>query len=515
MRYSISQKTAVFLKTAVLLVLGFSSCRTADSILYPDINLNPRAGRGSTASQETIEGLLFEIWDSGFFKQNYLVKEEILNNTYGVFRKPRTTLSEPGGRAYFQSRAGQKDLLMLNARLFKHIEPTPKPAHMKKVMVRRLDENIRATIVHELFHDFWNNLLDEKRRQLFTRTAEIFYIELVPAETTGDTAYLLDDFRYDRPEQARLKFFEVLNELKDIYGYEKAIRTELYATLAGLAYSGITIIPESLKRFYVGILSDESLGTTFDLKATQRTDRAGEQKHNPISSGDHNGFTSLHHAAFSGNLETVEYLIKQGLEVNARAIRSAWTPIFVASLRGHEDIAARLIAAGARTDITDIRGRSPIHIASLRGHERLAGFLCRKGARIDSRDALGMTPLHAAAYGGHEGSARLLISLGADAKLKDFAGQTPLHLASMAGDKDCVAVFAAAGVFLDEMDSRGETAMHIASRGGDWDVVAGLIELGADPGLENGEGDSPRQIALRAGHTEIVDLLTGKGAKRS
>jgi len=247
------------IKTAILLALAVSSCRTADSILYSDISLDPMARRGSTASQETIEGLLFEIWDSGFFQKNDLVKEEILNNVYGVFRKPRTTLSEPGGRAYFQSRGGQKDLLMLNARLFKHIEPTPKPAHMKKIVVRRLDDNIRSTIVHELFHDFWNNLLDEKRRQLFTREAEMFFIELLPAEAAEDVTHLLDDFRYQRPEEALTKFFEVLHELREIYGHEKAIRTELYATLAGLAYSGVTIIPESLKKYYVGILSDETL----------------------------------------------------------------------------------------------------------------------------------------------------------------------------------------------------------------------------------------------------------------
>lgn len=498
----------------VLLALTLPICRTSDSILYSEINLDPTTRRGSTASKETIEGLLYEIWESGFFRQNNLVKEEILNNTYGVFRKPRKTLSEPGGRAYFQSRAGQKDLLMLNARLFKHIAPTPNPGHMKKTMVRRLDDNIRSTIVHELFHDFWISLLDEKRRQLFTREAEIFFIELPQGGTAGDTAHLLDYFRDERPEKALSKFFEVLHELREIYGHEKSIRTELYATLAGLTYSGVIIIPEPLKKFYAGILSDENLGATSRLGDVQPINQAKTRQLKPRAASDKDGLTPLHHAAYSGNIEAVELLIGQGVEINAQATRSAWTPIFFASLRGHGNIAARLIEAGARIDIKDIRGRSAFHIAALRGHAILVDLLYHNGARINQRDTLGMTPLHTAAYGGQEESARLLVSLGADAKLKDFTGQTPLHLASQAGDKDCVAVIAAAGVSLDVKDSVGETALHIAARRGHTEVAAWLIERGAHINLRNDRGESPLQISEQAGFTEISDLLVWKGAKR-
>jgi ankyrin repeat protein len=482
--------------------------------MFSEINLDPTTLRGSTASKETIEGLLFEIWESGFFRQNTLVKEEILNNTYGVFRKPRKTLSEPGGRAYFQSRAGQKDLLMLNARLFKHLAPTRLPAHMKKTTVRRLDDNIRPTIVHELFHDFWINLLDEKIRQLFTREAEIFFIELPLGGTPGDTAHLLDYFRDERPEEAVSKFFAVLNELREIYGYEKSIRTELYATLAGLTYSGVIIIPEPLKKFYAGILSDENLGAKSRLGDVQPINQAEARKPKQRTASEKDGLIPLHHAAYSGNIEAVEILIGQGVEIDAQAKRSAWTPIFFASLRGHENIAARLIEAGARIDIKDMRGRSALHIAALRGHAILVDLLYHNGAQINQKDALGMTPLHLGAYGGQEEAARLLLSLGADAKLKDFSGQTPLHLASLAGDKECVAVIAAAGESLNVQDSAGKTALHIAARGGHTEVAAWLIERGAHINIRNNRGESPLQISERAGFTEISDLLVWKGAKR-
>ncbi len=497
-----------------MLALTLPICRTSDSILYSEINLDPTTRRGSTASKETIEGLLCEIWESGFFRQNNLVKDEILNNTYGVFRKPRKTLSEPGGRAYFQSRTRQKDLLMLNARLFKHISPNPIPAHMKKTIVRRLDDNIRSTIVHELFHDFWISLLDEKRRQLFTREAEIFFFELPIGGTPAETAHLLDYFRDEKPEEAVSKFFEVLHELREIYGHEKSIRTELYATLAGLAYSGVTIIPEPFKKFYAGILSDENLGAKPRLGDVQPINQAKSRKLKPRAASNEEGLTPLHQAAYSGNIEVVELLIGQGVEINAHAKRSAWTPIFFASLRGHRNIAARLIEAGARIDIKDMRGRSAFHIAALRGHANLVDLFYHNGARINQRDDLGMTPLHTAAYGGQEESARLLLSLGADAKLKDFSGQTPLHLASLAGDKDCAAVIAAAGASLNAKDSAGKTALHIAAREGHTEVAVWLIEQGAYINLRNNRGESPLQISEQAGFTEISDLLVWKGAKR-
>jgi hypothetical protein len=87
---------------------------------------------------------------------------------------------------------------MLNTRLFAHLKPKPKQPHMDKVRIRKIDRRILATIVHELFHDFWHNVLDGRKRYLFAGEAEIFFIQtpLHLASFCGDeelAELLIDD----------------------------------------------------------------------------------------------------------------------------------------------------------------------------------------------------------------------------------------------------------------------------------------------------------------------------------
>jgi len=71
----------------ILFVFVLSSCISEDYRLYSDIKLQPTTTKGSFASKKTFEGLLYDVWESGFIKKNDLTKQQILNNTYGVFWK--------------------------------------------------------------------------------------------------------------------------------------------------------------------------------------------------------------------------------------------------------------------------------------------------------------------------------------------------------------------------------------------------------------------------------------------
>lgn len=242
-----------------LVVLALTCCQTEALKLYPDIKLNPQARKRTFTKKDTIENLMFKIWSSGFFRKNDLIKEEIQNNTYGVFRNSVKHGPASEGRAYFHRIEGIRDRLILNARLFGHFEMETNPAPWSKVIRKPIDRRIRATIVHELCHDFWHNILDERKRYLFSGEAEIFFIELMMAETEEDRSQFINNSGLGQQGEAYFERFKRLLEAREIYSHDKVIGTELYSIIAEKAYSGTIIIPKQFKKYYLGILSDEAL----------------------------------------------------------------------------------------------------------------------------------------------------------------------------------------------------------------------------------------------------------------
>jgi ankyrin repeat protein len=508
---------------AALFVLSqFCSQRTGYKV-YSDVKLHPTSRKGSFASRQTIEGLLYEIWTSGFIRKNDLTKQEILNNAYGVFRKAPKTLSEPDGRAYYQKRKAKKDLLMLNASLFGHLEPVPKQPHMDKVRVKKLDEGIRATLVHELFHDFWHNILDERKRFLFTDAAEIFFIELMLAKTESQKQQVLDNIGTGHLAASDFESFEVLLEIQDIYSPEK-VGTELFSILAGRAYSGESMIPKQFRKYYAALVSDEGLNQCRHLISpdSNRNEKSHRTKNfkdpdaikksfgvHPelITTRDKNGFSPLHYAAYAGNKDLVRFLMAKGADIESTATSCAWTPFFLAVFQGRLEIAQTLIDSGVPVDTKDRRGRSALHIAAHCGHLELIRYLLEHGAGIHAKDAAGMIPLHMAALCGRQDTASFLIAMGASAKSKDYSGQTPLHLASFCGNKKLVELLIAKGAAIDERDHMGETALHIAAFCGHQEVVELLMERRAELDIKNFRGKIPLEIASRAGHEKIASIL--------
>jgi ankyrin repeat protein len=59
------------------------------------------------------------------------------------------------------------------------------------------------------------------------------------------------------------------------------------------------------------------------------------------------GWTALHYAAVNGDIELVKYLIKHGANVN-KATAEGSSPLFLAKLEGHNEIAKILRNAGAK-----------------------------------------------------------------------------------------------------------------------------------------------------------------------
>ena len=66
-------------------------------------------------------------------------------------------------------------------------------------------------------------------------------------------------------------------------------------------------------------------------------------------------FTPLHQAAINNKIEAVAALISHGADVNARQ-EAGWTPLMVASGRGHAKVVEALLDAGADKELKATSG---------------------------------------------------------------------------------------------------------------------------------------------------------------
>jgi len=223
--------------------------------VYPDISLKPESKRTSFANEDGVRSLLSEVWDSGFLNKNELNREEILNNQYGILYEDSELSSLISSRAYYIKIEDGEDKVLLSKKLFGHFEWNS-PRRNK---FRKKDKKIHAILIHELFHDFWYNTLDDKKRLLFSIESEIFYKEMSLAQTAKDKLKFLRSIGFNKPTKDNFKPYEELKYLRMNFSDQKFFGTELYAIIADRLFSGKMIIPKQLRKFYKGIISEAAL----------------------------------------------------------------------------------------------------------------------------------------------------------------------------------------------------------------------------------------------------------------
>ena len=91
--------------------------------------------------------------------------------------------------------------------------------------------------------------------------------------------------------------------------------------------------------------------------------------------------TPLHHAVFSGPVESVEFLLDAGADINA--FHQMWkVPLCIAILRGRIEIVETLLRYKANANIDCVRLGSPAHAACARADLAIIQLLHREGANF-------------------------------------------------------------------------------------------------------------------------------------
>ena len=235
-------------------------------------------------------------------------------------------------------------------------------------------------------------------------------------------------------------------------------------------------------------------------------------------------WTLLHASSATGFVDIVRWLLDHCVDAHPRQDNHE-APLHLAEAGGHPG--QRIII-----DTVDDTRYTPLHLASLRGHFEIVRLLIKHGAEVTSQGSY-QTVLHLASSSRCADTVRLLLEEGVGFNAR-YTGHTPLHLASSvvsaetvtldpasADDSeldaksdyrgDIVQVLIEHGADVTALDNTRATPLHLASSGGSAETMRVLIKHGADVSARNGSRQTPLHLASSSGSTETAWLLLNHG----
>jgi len=197
--------------------------------------------------------------------------------------------------------------------------------------------------------------------------------------------------------------------------------------------------------------------------------------------------TMLHKLVRNGNPENVhEYLAKQTMSLDMEWESGhideqdslGYTALHHAAYQGNDEITQLLLKYGATADAQDAYNETPLHHATRRGHIGVITTLLHAGATINARNVNKQTPLHLAARLITAGPSLIatLLAHGADPEARDYSKQTPLHCA---WTPDKIHALTKGDTNTETRDKYNFTALHAAVRWEAPEVVRVLLEANA------------------------------------
>ncbi len=276
--------------------------------------------------------------------------------------------------------------------------------------------------------------------------------------------------------------------------------------------------------------------------------------------GTQGGLTALHFAARQGAAASVRALVEAGADVNQASPGDRTTPLLIATLNGHFDLAKYLIERGADPNLASHDGAAPLYavlnvqwapkaaypqprayLQQQTPYLELMTLLLDKGADPNARlgrkvwysgynfdqsgvDEVGATPFWRAAYASDVAAMRLLVAHGADpfipsirpaertrgldglGELRDVSNLPPVPV----GGPGIPPLLAVAGVGYGKGFAGNS---HVFAPSGMMPAVTYLVEeIGADVNAIDYEGNTVVHHAASRGDTAMIKYLVEHGA---
>uniref|UniRef100_A0A5K3EWG0 ANK_REP_REGION domain-containing protein n=1 Tax=Mesocestoides corti TaxID=53468 RepID=A0A5K3EWG0_MESCO len=223
--------------------------------------------------------------------------------------------------------------------------------------------------------------------------------------------------------------------------------------------------------------------------------------------------TPLHAAAYCGEAEVVEFLLKHNARVNVKDAKW-YTPLHRACASNASSVVKLLLENGADRNVREKCWLTPLHVAAINGSLECARLLLLhssgeggSGANVNASDRGGHTPLHHAVYGGHYELVRLLLSNGASVNAFDKNDRRAMHWAASCDLISIIDLLCEFGAEVNCRDKSQYTPLHVSAALGHVNVAKQLIERGAELGALTTRGNTPLHIACLNGQKEMVALL--------
>lgn len=228
----------------------------------------------------------------------------------------------------------------------------------------------------------------------------------------------------------------------------------------------------------------------------------------PINQQDEKGKSLLHYAVIGNAYETIEELIRRGIDVNL-VDHLGETALFDTARKAKLEIAKLLIINKASVNIKNHLGELPIHLASAKGDRRFLQLLIENDSPLLALTNEELYPVHYAVLNNQIDIIKYLLTESNQSfLLTDSSGNTLLHYAARTTNDLLIYFLISEGLNPNLLNKNFESALFNAVRFGTKETVNALLKNDAFIEIKNINRETAIDFANIYQKLQIETVLT-------